>query len=169
MRSGAIDAVPTIGRHMRKLRIAVPLMTAACGLEQPPPVVVPPGAQVVHVTVTEDSVQLVPASVQAGDVYLVLEGPNPSISFVGRMEADDARMRGMDKAQVRAVAQGDFRSTGIDGISVSCEVGAWTEARHWEGCGENVQLTLAPGFYVVLPGSEDPGVAPVMAVLEVSP
>lgn len=158
----------------RLLPYAAPLAivwVAACDLDLDvhEPVVIPQGAQVVRVFADDESVQLVPASVQAGDVYLVLEGPNPAITFVSRPPGPGAELEGMDEDQARRVAEGDFQDTGIDGISVTCAADAWTEERHWTGCGENVKLTLAPGFYGVLARSDDPGVAPVMAVLEVTP
>ena len=62
--------------------IPIALLTSlvvGCGRGQTP---IPPGAQVVHVVATESEVRLDPASVQAGDVYLVLDEPvGGSFSF----------------------------------------------------------------------------------------
>ena len=43
---------------------------------------IPPGAQEVHVVITESEVRLDPATFRAGDVYLVLDGPVPGVDFV---------------------------------------------------------------------------------------
>lgn len=61
------SAVPLVGL------LAVALV--GCGLGQTP---IPPGAQQVHVVVTESEVRLDPATVHAGDVWVVLDTPESS-------------------------------------------------------------------------------------------
>jgi hypothetical protein len=143
------------------------LMVPACDVHEP--VVIPPGASTVRVLASEDGVVLTPATAPAGDVYLVLDGPDQGIEFVSRLADPDGSPEGMTQDQIDAVAAGDFQSTMLEGFSVTCGADEWTFEQRWEGCGENVKLTLTPGFYAVLAGAEEPGVAPVMAVLEVTP
>ena len=132
------------------------------------PIVIPEGAQVVHVTASDEGVALAPDSVVAGDVYFVIEGPNQSVQIVSRMTATDASSSGMDRAQVERVSRGDFQDTAWDGFEVTCGLDEWTPARHWQGCGENHVLPMSEGLYGVVSGAEEPGVPPVMAVLEVT-
>jgi hypothetical protein len=144
------------------------LLTGACDVHEP--IVIPANAEsVVHVTATEDSVTIEPSTVSTGDVYFVLEGPNTAVSFVARKEAPDAPIEGMDAAQVERLTEGDYQFTAMDGFAVTCAPDEWTEERHWAGCGENHVLPLRPGLYALLASGEAPGVAPVMAVLEVTP
>ena len=114
---------------VRSAAILAVIGVAACDVREP--VVIPPGAQVVHVTVTDDAVELEPASVQAGDVYLVLEGPNAGYAFVSRsgpgcpIDRDvpgPGRSRGAGRLPVHADR----------GASVSCAADEWTQDRHWE-------------------------------------
>lgn len=147
--------------------IAAAAVASACDVHEP--VVIPAGAQVVRVTVSEAEVVVQPASVRAGDVYLVNEGPAQSFTFVARSSGPDAETEPLSDADVQHLARGDFQFTSMELFSVSCAPDQWTEERHWEGCGENVPLTLSAGSYVILAGAEEPGVAPVMAVLEVVP
>jgi hypothetical protein len=152
---------------VRLTAMVVALVLAAC---LPPPVVIPPGAPTVHVTVTDDSVALAPSTVPAGDVYFVIEGPSMGFSFVRRMDAPNAEPTGMTQAQIDAIARGDFQSTMLEGIGVSCGEDEWTEERHWQGCRENSVMTLSEGLYAALgSGGEEPGVPPIMDVLEVVP
>jgi hypothetical protein len=62
----------------------VTILVVGCGRGQTP---IPAGAQVVHVFATESEVRLEPATVHAGDVYLVLDepltAPSPSSSGNG--------------------------------------------------------------------------------------
>jgi hypothetical protein len=156
-------------RPTRPFAVAIALIAllAAC---EPAPVVIPQGAQVVRVAVTDETVQIAPRTVRAGDVYFVNEGPEMGFSIISRMAAGDAGPTGMTQAQIDALAAGDFQSTQQDGLSVSCGADEWTEARHWQGCRENGVRTLGPGFYAILgPGGDEPGVPPVMDVLEVVP
>jgi len=58
------------------------VLAVGCGRGQKP---IPPGAQQVHVVVTRFDVRLDPATVRAGNVYLVLDAPEDgSYAFVQR-------------------------------------------------------------------------------------
>jgi hypothetical protein len=151
----------------RAALVALVAVAAACDVHAP--VVIPAGAQVVRVRAAPAVVEVVPASVRAGDVYLVMEGPEPAISFVSHSAGPGEPASGMGEDQIERVALGDYQSTRIEGFAVTCAPERWTEGTHWEGCGENVRLTLSEGLYVVIVGAETPGVAPVMDVLEVTP
>ena len=137
---------------------------------EPPRVVIPEGAtNVVHVHPRPDNLQLDPAKVKAGVVYFVIEGPGTDFSLVRRKPAPDADATSMSAAQIEAVRHGDYQSTQLESYAVSCAPDSWTEERHWEGCRENSMVSLAPGLYAVVQGPDEPGVAPIMAVLEVEP
>ena len=159
--------------RLRTASVAIPALLAltfaiaACDIHEP--IVIPAGAQVVHVSASDDAVSIEPATVTAGDVYFVLEGPNPAISFVANKDAPDAPIEGMDEAEVERLAHGDYIYTAMDGFNVTCAADAWTEERHWQGCGENHVLPLEPGLYALVASDEEPGVPPVMAVLKVTP
>ena len=146
--------------------VLVALGLAAC---LPPPVVIPDGAQVVHVTTAEEVAIVTPRTVLAGDVYFVIEGPAMGFTLVRRLAAGDAEPSGMSQAQIDRVSQGDYQDTQIEGFAVSCGSDAWTEADHWQGCRENAVLTLTEGLYAILATGEEPGVPPVLDVLEVVP
>jgi hypothetical protein len=144
------------------------LAGAACDVHEA--VVIPDGAQVVRVVADDAHVALAPAAVSAGEVYLVLEGPNPDLSVISRATGPPgASAEGMTVDQVQRLRQGDYQSTVTETFAVSCGTDEWTAANRWEGCGENVRLTLAPGLHVVMTGADEPGTPPTMAVLEVTP
>jgi len=151
-------------------RLLVALMVLALTSCEPAPVVIPPGAQVVHVRVTDESVRIAPATVRAGDVYFVNEGPATGFALVRRSAAPDAELEGMTRDQVDAVARGDYELTSIEGFAVGCEPDQWTDERGWADCRPNAMVTLTEGFYAILgSGGDQPGVPPVMDVLEVVP
>ena len=162
---------PGYGSGMLRIatRLVLPLILvlAAC---QPPTVEIPPEAEVVHVSLTDESVRLEPPTVQAGDVYFVIEGPGTAFTLVRRLTAPGAEPTGMTREGIDRVARGDFQSTQLEGFEVSCAPDAWDPERHWQGCRENSMTTLTEGVYAILgPGGEEPGVPPVMDVLEVTP
>ena len=109
------------------------------------PVVIPDGAQVVRIAVSGEGVSLEPASVRAGDVYLVNEGPSGSYQFLSSMPTPDASPGPFTQAGVDRIAIGDFQGVMHEGISVECER-AWTEADHWTDCGENWHMTSGRGL-----------------------
>ncbi len=143
------------------------LVLAAC---EPPQVVIPDGAtNVVHVHLDAETVRLDPATVRAGDVFFVIEGPGPAFSLVRWLGAPDAEPRGLTPAEITRLRDGDYVWTQLDSYNVRCDPNAWTEERHWQGCRENAMVPLLPGMYAIVAGSGDGGVAPIMAVLEVEP
>jgi len=127
------------------------------------PLRVPPGAQEVHIVLTESSVQVEPATVHAGDVYFIVDAPadpagHAGFTFVsrglpGQVGEDPLPLSDQD---VDRLAQGDYQGTAMGG-----------------GWGGSTKFTLGAGNYVFLlagAGGEAPGVPPEsMAVLEVLP
>jgi hypothetical protein len=121
---------------------------------------IPPGAQQVRVTTTPTSVQLTPASVHAGDVYLVLD-PLPSgivLAFV--QSATSSGAGPLSSADLARLAQNaDAEGLGTETLDISC-------------CGNVYKETLVPGKYalVVDDAQRQPGSRPLsIAVLDVQP
>ncbi len=156
-----------------------------CGRGQTP---IPAGAQVVHVVATESEVRLDPATVRAGDVYLVLDEPlEGSITFVERKRTAADTPGPLDDNDLERLAHGDTEFTSIGGLGVGgCSAAQNAEDRGQMGpCGNVMKVTVRPGKYAILgPGwtmqetepSVDPTAAPggfvpptSMAVLEVLP
>lgn len=158
-------------------------MLVGCGRGQMP---IPAGAQVVHVVATESEVRLDPATVRAGDVYLVLEEPlNGSITFVERSRAGETPGP-LNDDDLERLAHGDTEFTAIGGLTVGCSPEQAAEDRGQMGpCGNVMKVTVRAGKYAILgPGwimqetepSVDPTAGPdgfvpptSMAVLEVLP
>lgn len=140
---------------------------AACDVHTP--VTIPAGAQVVHVSVTETEIAIAPARVHAGAVYLVNEGPARAFQLISTSAGTDGSRGPMTPADADRLARGDFQGTTMEGFDVTCATDQWTDGQHWDGCGENVALTLSEGLYALMAGSETPGVAPAIAILEVTP
>jgi hypothetical protein len=124
------------------------LVLVGCGLGRTS---IPPGAQVVHVAVTESAIHLDLATVHAGDVYLVVaEGPVQEFLFVSGP---------FDDAGLARLVQGDWQGT--------------TSESHGGPIGNFFKMVLLAGKYALLTmGAGGPGL-PItpgsMAVLEVVP
>lgn len=167
--------------------IPIALLTSlvvGCGRGQTP---IPPGAQVVHVVATESEVRLDPASVQAGDVYLVLDEPvGGSFSFVERKRTAAETPGPLGDDDLERLAQGDTEGTSIGSFSIGCDAAQQAEDRGQMGyCGNVWKVSLVEGKYAILgPGwteqeteaSVDPTADPAgfiappsMAVLQVLP
>jgi hypothetical protein len=114
---------------------------AAC---EPGPIVVPSGAQAVHVIVSGDAVQLEPASVPAGDVYLVLDRPNIDVTLVQSSTGAGASPGPLTDEQLDRIAHGDSFHTQITG-------GFPSGPPH----GNVSKLTLAAGKYAFLADSPE--------------
>jgi hypothetical protein len=158
------------------------VVLVGCGRGQTP---IPPGAQEVHVMVTESEVRLDPATVHAGDVYLVLDGPVQSVVFVQRMRTEAETPGPLSDDDLARLAHGDTQGTGLQGMSVACSDSQRAEDRGQMGpCGNVYKVVLVEGKYAILgPGwtpqatepSSDPTAGPpgllprFMAVLEVLP
>ena len=117
---------------------------------------IPGGAQQVHVDATGATVHLDPATVRAGDVYLVVDLPAGGASFA-MLEESGGPMSDADLA--RLTQAGDEQGLTTVGIDNSC-------------CGKVHKVTLAAGKYafVLQADSMRPGVPPpAVTVLQVTP
>ena len=129
--------------------IPIALLTSlvvGCGRGQTP---IPPGAQVVHVVATESEVRLDPASVQAGDVYLVLDEPvGGSFSFVERKRTAAETPGPLGDDDLERLAQGDTEGTSIGSFSIGCDAAQQAEDRGQMGyCGNVWKVSLVEGKY----------------------
>lgn len=89
-------------------------IVVGCGRGQVP---IPPGAQVVHVVATESGVRLAPATVHAGDVYLVLDEPvEGSFALAQRQRTADESPGPLDDDDLERIATGDTEGTAIEGF-----------------------------------------------------
>ena len=130
---------------------------------------------------------MTPATVRAGDVYLVLDEPlDGSIQFVARKVAADDAAGPLSDDDLARLAAGDAEATEISGIDAGgCSPEQDAEDRGRMGpCGNVMMIVVVPGKYAILgPGwrmmeteprvdpTADPGFRPPasMAVLEVLP
>lgn len=175
---------------MRRFRTEVILLgllagvLVGCGRGQTP---IPAGAQVVQVVATESEVRLDPATVHAGDVYLVLDEPQDgSFAFVERKRTAAEAPGPLSDDDLARLAHGDTEGTVTGSSSVGCDAAQQAEDRGQMGpCGNVWKFVLVEGKYAILgPGwtmqetepSVDPTADPAgflppssMAVLEVLP
>lgn len=118
---------------------------------------VPSGATQVRVVGTGTDVRLDPASVPAGDVYLVLAVPDAGVDLVETQAAAGASPGPLGDADLARLGRGDLQGFSIETLSASC-------------CGPVVRKTLGPGRYAFVPAGTTAGQAPTsIAVLEVVP
>jgi hypothetical protein len=118
---------------------------------------IPSGAQEVHVLATTTSVRVDPASVHAGDVYLVLDVPNAGVDLIESVAGANASPGPINTADLARLAQGDTQGLAMENLSVSC-------------CGKVFKKTLVVGRYGIVPaGSEDGHPPPSIAILDVVP
>ena len=143
-----------------------------CGRGQTP---VPPGAQQVHVVVTESSVRLDPPAVRAGDIYVVLDTPGSSVGFAQRQRTAEETPGPLSDDDLDRLAHGDTQGTAIEGFDDSgCSPEQRAEDRGQMGyCGNVFKLVLAAGKYAFFAGNLDGGppgdYSRSIAVLEVLP
>ncbi len=149
------------------------VVLVGCGRGQTP---IPPGAQVVHIAVTQSEVRLDPGTVRAGDVYLVLDAPlDGSIVFVQRKRTAAETPGPLSDDDLARLAHGDTEGTSIGGMDAGgCDAAQNAEDRGQMGpCGNVLKVVLLGGKYAILgdmPGSNPPGrPLPSIAVLEVLP
>jgi hypothetical protein len=138
-----------------------------CGSGSTP---IPAGAQEVHVVITESEVRLDPATVRAGDVYLVLDAPaDGSIVFVEQQLTATETPGPLSDEALERLAGGDTEGTAIGGIDAGgCDPAQNAAARgHTGPCGNAMHLVLVEGKYAIL--GDAPELQPQMAVLEVLP
>jgi hypothetical protein len=152
--------------------VAVVLATGCADRARP----IPSGAQIVHVTVTPTEVRLVPATVRAGDVYLVLdEPPSGSLFFVASQHTASATPGPLNVAQLARLSNGDTIGTHIESVdSGHCDPSQNAAARGMVGpCGNAARFVVLPGPYAIFGDAPDAdratGDPPPMAILEVSP
>lgn len=138
---------------------------------------IPAGAQQVHVVITGSEVRLDPATVRAGEVYLVLDAPlEGSIVFVQRKRTAAESPGPLSDDDLARLAQGDTQGTEIGGMDAGgCSAAQNAEDRGQMGpCGNVMKVVLREGKYAIVGGAPevDPTTGlppPPMAVLEVLP
>lgn len=166
-RSAGHSLPSVVGGPPATLAMLLAAGLVGCGPGHEP---IPPGAQQVHIVITESEVRLDPASVRAGDVYLVLDAPaQGSFVFVQQKTTAEATPGPLTDDDLARLATGNSQFTAIEGISAGgCSAEQDAEARGQMGyCGNVFQVTLSQGKYAIL--SDAPEVQPPMAVLEVLP
>jgi hypothetical protein len=144
---------------------------AGCGRGQTP---VPAGAQLVHVSVIDSEVRLDPATVSAGDVYVVLDTPGSSVGFAQRQRTAAETPGPLTDQDLDRLARGDTEGTAIGGFDdTGCSAEQRAEDRGRMGpCGNVFRIVLTPGKHAFFAGDLEggpPGVARSIAVLEVVP
>ncbi len=118
---------------------------------------IPSGAQQVHVVATTTDVRVDPASIRAGDVYLVLDVASAGVDLIESVPAANASPGPLTAAELDRLAQGDTQGLVMENLSVNC-------------CGKVVKKTLPVGEYAIVPaGTEDGHRPPSIAVLDVVP
>lgn len=153
------------------------LVTAAliAGCAGRPLTSVPPGAQAVHVIVTGSELRLVPMTVHAGDVYVVMDTPGSSVGFVQQQRDPSPATPGpMTDADIARLERGDTQFTNIGGFH---HPGCPADQPHGplldDHCGHIFIVSVRPGKYAFYAGeleglATDPGAASI-AVLDVVP
>ena len=99
-------------------------------------VAVPRGGHALHVTVTGDDVHLEPATMPAGDIYLVLDTPGTDVTLVEAKASADATPGPLTDDDLDRVRHGDTFHTSLTG-------GFANGGPH----GNVTKLTLTPGTY----------------------
>lgn len=148
------------------------VVLAGCGRGQ---AAIPAGSQVVVVVATESEVDLEPATVHAGAVYILPETPGSSVGFVQRKRTAAETPGPMTDEDLARLAQGDTGGTAIGGFDdIGCSPEQRAEDRGGMGyCGNVFEVVLSPGKYAFYAGNLD-GAPPgdysgSIAVLEVLP
>lgn len=89
------------------------LATVAAGCEGH--TAIPAGAQEVHVTVNGRQIHLAPATVRAGDVYLVMDTRGAEVLLVQRQTTESGTPGGLSDADLTRLTHGDTEFTSITG------------------------------------------------------
>ena len=146
--------------------LAVALSLTACRTADP----IPPGAQQVHVAVTQASVTINPRTVRAGDIYVVLEGPELDVGFAMSVPNAGATPGPLSDADLDRLARGEVQGLGLRSFEVGCDAAQRAEDRGKIGyCGNVRRQPLSAGKYAFYIGSPEAGGVRSMAVLEVLP
>lgn len=143
-------------RAIGLLGAAVAFTGVGCEMATP----VPPGAQIVRVTMTDAAVRLDPDTVRAGDVYLELDSPpGGSFSFVARQDSAEATPGPMTDAALQRLRAGDTFHTVIVSFGAGgCSPDQDAQALGKTGpCGNVGKVVVGPGRYAVVGGSPDAG------------
>ena len=137
---------------------------------------IPGGSQVVHVAISEGRLDLEPAAVRAGDVYLVLDASaEASAAVVAHQEAPAASPEPMSVADLDRLRSGDRFQTVTTSLNAgSCSPAQDVEDRGKIGpCGNVTKAVVGVGLYAVVAGAPEPdratGRTPQIAVLTVRP
>ena len=144
------------------------IAVAGCGRGQ---ATIPPGGQQVHVAVTGSEVRLDPATVRAGDVYVVLDTPGSSVGFARRLRSPAETPGPLSDEDLDRLGRGDTEGTAIGGFDdTGCSAEQRAEDRGLMGyCGNVFKEVLAPGKYAFFLGDADGASVRSIAVLEVMP
>ena len=144
---------------------------AGCGRGQTP---IPIGAHQVHVQVVGSEVRLDPATVPAGDIYVVLETPGSSVGFAQRQSTAGETPGPLREEDLERLARGDAQGTAIGGFDDhGCSEEQRVEDRGQMGpCGNVFKVVVVPGKYALFSGNLDGGASGdgprSIAVLEVT-
>jgi hypothetical protein len=156
------------------LLLSVVLALAVVGCDRA--TAIPPGAQVINVTIAGPNVVLDPPTATAGDVYLVVDAPpNSSLSFVEAQAAPDAVPGPLSDADLARLARGDTALTSITGFDPGgCSADQAAADRGKMGpCGNVMKIVVVPGTYAFLSGAPEPdpatGKVLPITVLDVAP
>ncbi len=134
----------------------------------------PSGAQLVHLVATASEVQLNPATVHAGDVYLELDDPadGGSFGFVGGRSTGGlpGAIGPLTDTTLERLALGDTEGTTMSSEGPSCSGPQGQDRGHLAQpgvCGDVFKLVLVAGTYAILgPGwtqmQIEPSVIPTM-------
>lgn len=173
-------------RSVRRSGIVAALLLAAaasssgCGatglLDQDRGQPIPDGAQQVHVTIDRAQIRLVPDTVAAGDVYLVLDSPaDGHVAFVGGAGPGLPPDAPLAPGSLDRLAHGVTEGTAISGLDAGGCSDAQNEADRGKTgpCGNVMLVHVLAGEYALLPdmpeaNAEAPGSVPI-AVLTVTP
>jgi hypothetical protein len=141
---------------------------AGCGRGQ---ATIPPGGQQVHVSVTGENVSLDPSTVQAGDVYVVLDTPGSAVGFASRQGSAEETPGPLSDDDLERLAVGDTEGTAISGFDdMGCSADQRAEDRGLMGyCGNVFKESLTPGKYAFYIGDLEGQGPHSIAILEVLP
>jgi hypothetical protein len=143
----------------------------ACGHGQP---TIPPDGQQVRIDVLGSEVLLDPATVRAGDVYVVLATPGSSVWFARSKPTAEATEGPMSDADIRRLAGGSSGGMSLSSFdeSTCSDEGRAADAGRLRipgGCGNVFKETLTPGKYAFFVVDPERGREIPVAVLEVLP
>lgn len=108
---------------------------------------IPTDAPELHIVVTASEVRLDPATVRAGDLYVVLDTPGSSVGFVQRQRSAAETPGPLSDEDLARLADGDLEGTAIGGFSdAGCSAQQRAEDRGRIGpCGNVVKVVLTAG------------------------